>query len=300
MDQNNSKSERDKLATAKLNNILKENQAKGLLISKFSSLINNISKIALASNKVEKESVIKSQQTYKRQLIEAIDSITPDKAFELLNGAKTTYERYIMDAKIQNQNFSVAASIIKDIIDPLIEEVKRKIETDILIQNSRISKATDVINYPAKSIIETVDGKSSEAKENDNSGERFEQIECDATKEQIIAFFNILVSERNKRNNESYMTNEDVNQMIRMNFKIFGESPVQKYYPINLDLDQKGMLAYFIFQFYDKYESNPNGHKMKYVRFLIRNFERFKNDDPINLNKNMCRSKKPTRDIIRN
>jgi hypothetical protein len=105
MEQNNSKSERDKLATAKLNNILKENQAKGLLISKFSSLINNISKIALASSKVEQESVMKSQQTYKRQLIEAIDSITPDKALELLNGAKTTYERYIMDAKIQRPEF---------------------------------------------------------------------------------------------------------------------------------------------------------------------------------------------------
>ncbi len=295
---NSSKTERDKLALAKLNASLKENQERVRWIAEFSGTVNKLTKMALESSKAERESAMKSQLTYKRQLIDAIDSIPLDQALELLNGAKTTYERYIIDAKIQRVNFSVAASILKDIIDPLLEEVKRKIETDILLQNSRRSKAADLKNDPAKPIIETEDAKPGSTKETGNSSATFQQIECDATKEQIIAFFNILAREKNKRNNEPYMSKEDVDLMIRMNFKIFGETPVQQYYSTNLYLDQKGMLAYFIFEFYHRYELNPNGNKMKYVNFLIRNFERFKNDDPKNLNKNMCVSKKPTRDII--
>ena len=122
----------------------------------------------------------------------------------------------------------------------------------------------------------------------------FRQIECDATKEQISFFFSNLATENNPTNDQPYMKQNDIDELIEKNFLIFGKDPTGKYFDINLTHRQKGKLKCFILEFYEKYEAGRIGTKMKYVNFLRWNFELFKNDNPHTLNGNMNTSKKPS------
>ena len=103
----------------------------------------------------------------------------------------------------------------------------------------------------------------------------------------------ILAAEKNNINNEPYMTKQDVEELVHKNFSIFQSQPNGKYFTINLKYNQKIRLKYFMQQFYQKFERKPQGNKMKYVNFLIHNFDLFKDDKPNTLYKNMGSKKIP-------
>jgi len=128
--------------------------------------------------------------------------------------------------------------------------------------------------------------------------EGFEQITNQATQEQISDYFMILSKEKNRLNKRPYMEKGDIEELIKKNFAIFECQPNGIYFNINLTTQQKGVLRYFLYQFYQKYELNFIGTKMKYVNFLIHNFELFKNDNPASLNSNMSETKKPNVDSV--
>lgn len=94
------------------------------------------------------------------------------------------------------------------------------------------------------------------------------------------------------------MEEKDIDELIKNNFTVFGCTPTSKYFSINLTKQQKGILRYFLYQFYQKYESSFIGTKMKYVNFLISNFEIFKHDNAHILNSNMSETKKPNIESI--
>lgn len=123
----------------------------------------------------------------------------------------------------------------------------------------------------------------------------FFQIKCDAKIDYIERFFFILSKAKNPINHEPFMEENHVKELLEKNFEIFGKISTGKYFPINLTKNQKVILRYFMFQFYQKAEINFTGTKYKYANFLIHNFEIFKDDKLKTLVRNMCESKKPTK-----
>ena len=121
--------------------------------------------------------------------------------------------------------------------------------------------------------------------------EGFSQIDCSATKEEILAFFLILTKEKNNRNNEPFMISEDVTDLVENNFKVFGESSTGRVFDINLLYRQKKSFTTFVYQFYDKYAALDGYKKMDYSNFLIWNFTNYKDDKRSSLESNMTPSK---------
>lgn len=119
----------------------------------------------------------------------------------------------------------------------------------------------------------------------------FEQIDCSASKKEILDFFMILAKEKNKSNGKSYMKKEDVLEFVKKNFSVFKTDATHMYFPLNLET--KATLVYFIYEFYRKYDYSEKNSKMKYVKLLINNFLLFKTEVPKTLLSNMSESKKP-------
>ena len=123
----------------------------------------------------------------------------------------------------------------------------------------------------------------------------FAKIDCLASKEIIESFFSILALEINPLLGKSYMNQEDVNELVRNNFSVFDEVPTGKYFTLNIINEQKVVIRTFVYEFFIKYALQGKGQKMKYVDFLIWNFDKFKTDNRDSLNGNMNASKKPTK-----
>jgi hypothetical protein len=126
----------------------------------------------------------------------------------------------------------------------------------------------------------------------------FKQITNQATQKQIRDYFMILSKEINRLNLKPYMEEDKIEELIKKNFAVFECQPNGIYFDINLTKKQKGVLRYFLYQFYQKYERNFIATKMRYVNFLIHNFELFKNDNPVSLNSNMSETKQPNADSV--
>ena len=123
----------------------------------------------------------------------------------------------------------------------------------------------------------------------------FSQIDCSATKEEILSFFLILTKEKNNRNNEPFMISEDVTELVENNFKVFGESSTGRVFDINLLYRQKSTFTTFVYRFYEKYAAFDGYKKKDYANFLIWNFTNYKNDKRSSLESNMTPSKAPKR-----
>jgi hypothetical protein len=229
----------------------------------------------------------KWQTDYFTWLIEYINQLDVKSGLLYLKKEKSKYEQKIIKANIDRDGYArkTFENVINITLKPLIniwEEKDQNPEQQILIND----KPTLSIQ-PAHSEL-TINEVAEIVVSNEC------QIVCAASKEQIRDYFYILTKEKNPSNGKPYMLQEDVDRMIRTNFSVYGEASADDYFDINLSTRQKGVLRYFVYQFYLKYEFDQIGTKYKYVNFLIRNFKLFKEDDPAILNGNMNSSKKPS------
>jgi len=123
--------------------------------------------------------------------------------------------------------------------------------------------------------------------------EGFAQIECNATKEQIMHYFMSLANEKNDSFNKCYMAKRDVEEFVKKNFAIFKCLPTGKYFPINLTISQKGRLRRFVSEFNLEFGLKTVSQNRNYALLLIHNFEIFKDDKLDSLVNNMQLKKGP-------
>jgi hypothetical protein len=176
---------------------------------------------------------------------------------------------------------------IDETIDPLLKywkEIASEIKDEI--QSSKEIKNEEVIVKEA----EIVSDPSSNLQINPSSLVNFVQIDCSASKIEILAFWMILAKEKNSKG-LFYMKKDDVIDLVNNVFSVFNKPGVAKFYPINLPV--KATLTYFIYCFYEKFDHKESYSKVKYVEFLINCFESFKDDNLETLSSNMSASKKP-------
>ena len=119
----------------------------------------------------------------------------------------------------------------------------------------------------------------------------FVQIDCSASKIEILAFWMILAKEKNSKG-VFYMKKDDVIELVNNVFSVFNKPGVAKFYPINLPA--KATLTYFIYCFYKKFDYGESYNKVKYVNLLISCFELYKGENPETLSSNMSEFKKST------
>ena len=187
-------------------------------------------------------------------------------------------------------------------IEPLISRYKEWIELEKVYGISdggkvRESPLKEVANGKAE-LIRIEEEKKPVAQNNTELfplPKDFAKIDCLASKEIIESFFSILALEINPLLGKSYMNQEDVNELVRNNFSVFDEVPTGKYFTLNIINEQKVVIRTFVYEFFIKYALQGKGQKMKYVDFLIWNFDKFKTDNRDSLNGNMNASKKPTK-----
>lgn len=123
----------------------------------------------------------------------------------------------------------------------------------------------------------------------------FKQIECTATKEEILDFFMILAKVENNTLTKCYMKESDVMEFVKKNFAVFEIVPTGKYFPINLTTAQKGRLRCFFTEFYNQYGSKTVIETRNYALLLVHNFEIFKDDNLASLINNMQLKKGPVK-----
>jgi hypothetical protein len=176
---------------------------------------------------------------------------------------------------------------IDETIIPLLEFWIQKLEVEEFAQTN----SKNEVNKVATVEIELSASQESNSYITTKPSDVFQQIDCNASKKVILAYFLILSKEKNSKG-EFYMKKEDVVELVNNMFSVFNKPGIQKYYPINLP--KKATLTHFLYCFYEKFDFFESHNKIKYVHFLINCFEVFKNDKPDMLSSNMSQSKKPT------
>jgi hypothetical protein len=114
-----------------------------------------------------------------------------------------------------------------------------------------------------------------------------EQINCNASEEQILDFF-MLLDKPLYPEGDVLMEKSSIEEFCKNNFTNFNSEPKKKYF--NINIKNKRTLVYFIYQFY--YHFDKRGSKLKYAMLLINNFEAFKNDNPNNIITNFSKAPK--------
>ena len=228
-------------------------------------------------------------------------------ALSFLRESKDKCEDKITRAKIERDGISERfyEKVIIQYINPLIERYKDFIAFEKeygIIVGKKNGQLGVIEATKEKAELIRIEEEKEPVVQNESDRlplpEGFKKIKCYASKEQIIAYFSILSQELNPSNNKPYMCQNDVDELVRNNFVVFKDNPTGKIFELNLSKRQKGVLRYFVYQFFLKYEMDQISNKMKYVHFLIWNFTLFNDDNPANLNKNMNSSNKPSPDKI--
>lgn len=120
------------------------------------------------------------------------------------------------------------------------------------------------------------------------------QIECSASKKEILFFFMALAREKNDSLNMYYMEESDVEKFVKNTFSNFKCNPIKnKYFPINLRTSQKGRLRFLMAEFCNRYGSKSPNEIKKYAAVLKHSFEIFKDDNLQSLINNMQIKKGP-------
>lgn len=177
--------------------------------------------------------------------------------------------------------------------------VKRFIENEFAAQRESVSDAETKVSLETKKTIETIQLSIAEKIVPEiieivsELPPAFKQIECSATKEEILDFFMILAKEKNNNLTKYYMKESDVEEFVKKNFAIFESAPTGKYFPINLTTTQKGRLRCFVTEFYIEYGSKTVIETRNYALLLVHNFEIFKDDNLASLINNMQLKKGP-------
>lgn len=213
----------------------------------------------------------------------------------------------IIDANIRGDGFDKKyfQKIVDDIIIPLVQQFESLLEFKKKLPPTK--QITIVSNNTEPKILKNKQHLETVSTSNENVVEKtipesiepiselptgFKQIECDATKPEILSYFMILAKEKNNLNEKVYMSEKDVEEFVKKNFAIFNSTTIGIYFSLNLFEKQKVRLRDFIYQFYSKYDKSSTD-KRKYVMLLINNFKLFKLDKPDTLSSNMGETKIP-------
>lgn len=268
------------------------------LFDSFSSVLYRFIKNSEELNEKAKQSNI----NYFNELNSYLDTCRSSKnALNYLYSEKRKYQSKLIQANIKKDGYDrkCIENTITIILLPLILHWEKQLELENKLSHSKMTSQNLAPQSPDKNNSETILINEKEKLsdlihlEVSKTPIGFKQIDCGATKEQIERYFSILALATNRSNGNSYLSQSEVDELIRNNFSIFGCIPTGKYFDINLNKRQKATLRYFVFQFYQKFETRFIGTKMQYVNFLRWNFDLFKNDKPDILNSNMNESKKP-------
>lgn len=121
-------------------------------------------------------------------------------------------------------------------------------------------------------------------KENDKvKQEDDDRIRCDTLSTEEIAEYFMKLNQKN-RNNEVILEIEDIEHLLRSNFKGF-DMHGRKLLKPNTN---KQVLMKFIYKFYLKIDtSDYKGRQLEYCKFLVNNFDAFKDDQPEVISKKM-------------
>jgi hypothetical protein len=224
---------------------------------------------------------------YSKQINEGIQKLmNPQKICKFLEANKEN----CINNKILALNGAKAKMYqraIDETIIPLLDFWMKKLAAEEVVETNSKNEVIKQVTVE----IELSTSQESNSYITTKPSDVFQQIDCNASKKVILAYFLILAKEKNSKG-EYYMKKEDVVELVNNLFSVFGKSGSQKYYPINLP--KKATLIYFMHCFYLKFDNLESQNKMKYVQFLINCFEEFKNDNPDILSSNMSQSKKPT------
>lgn len=215
---------------------------------------------------------------------------------EFLLGEKRKVNAKIIDSKIRKDGYDTAyyEYMLNNILEPLLKHWQDELDFQKNNPPLKQKEITPIIDTTPKQTEKTSNQES--IKTIPGLPDGFSQIECNATKEEILHYFMILTKERNFSNQEFFMTEEHVIEFVHKNFSVFNSKPSGKYFPINLGGKQKAILRHFIYRFYSKYDQVNS--KEKYAKLLKHNFELFKEDDLVNTMSNMSESKKPIKGTI--
>ncbi len=276
------------------------------LYSEIGTGLNIIFKEFVKYGKIVEETTKKNLQGYfDRIQIKILELKDPAEICRLLIKEKGTYQAKIIEAKINKEGYlgKDYQAAIEQIIDPLLKHYESELEFEKKLP-------------PSKTIINKLNSENQKTTENKNLAHinktnlvpavengitksegmppsNYEQISCDGSEQEILDFFMLLTTTKNKLNDECYMKAEDVKEFVKKNFSAFKTSSAKKYFDINLLPRQKNILIYFIYLFTVKYNRKLGVPKLKYAMLLINNFELFKGDNPETLTSNMSESKKP-------
>lgn len=114
-----------------------------------------------------------------------------------------------------------------------------------------------------------------------------DRIDIKLSFDEIKKYF--IALNRIDKNRTHYMSEEDVEYLIKSNFKV-GEKIARKHFKVDLPLN---VLMKFIYEFYLKVDTQKySGKQKEYCGFLINNFEGFRNHD-INILSGKLSSAKP-------
>ena len=236
-------------------------------------------------SRVTKEERKNKLRKISNDLKKDLDSKTNSECLNHLFELKRVYIDIITQSKIDDDKIKqlFLQEVIADIIEPKINLYRELIQSNSTIEglnNSfKVKKEQKASSLKNLRTYKLPDG--------------FCQISCSASKEEILNYFMILTKEKNSRNNESYMSEEDVLELVENNFKVFNKSSTGRVFEINIGHRQKSILTYFVYQFYYKYAAIEGYSKKDYVNFLLWSFINYKSDNPKSLASNMTGSNIP-------
>lgn len=123
--------------------------------------------------------------------------------------------------------------------------------------------------------------------------EGFTQFTYSASVKQEHLFndFQLLNNTINPVTHKPFMEIGKIKALLKKNFQVFKSKPIDDYFELSLEEDQKYIMRNFMYQIYKKYKRFGSNKKTDYASFLINNFELFLNAKPKTLSKNMRKEK---------
>lgn len=285
----NKKTQKELLIQKQFQSLLKSHSERMARTEEFVKSFQKSISGVLEISREERENDKQKLLTYLEASTKKLEDSTLQEGLIFLQTEKKGFEVKIIKANISKDGYAKKfyQVVINEILNPLIS-----MQNEIVLQEKEISTLTLIEDNHTDTDVQKSKNKVLE-KPDKKLPEGFRQIECDASKSEILEYFNILSKEINRTYNEPYMTTEDITFLVEKNFKIFGKEPYGGYVKINLGKQQKIRLKYFMFQFYEKYAAVRSRPKKDYANFLIWNFELFQFEKPEILVTNMGETKGP-------
>ena len=240
-----------------LNQKVSENRA--AVYSEIGRSVNNIVKAFVKYGKEVQQATTEYLQKYFDWIKTHIADLNdPVEVCQFLIKEKGRLNGKVIEAKINKNGYLEKdyQTTIDQIIFPLLKhyewelEFEKKHPTEKTIVYKPYFPKQKTLEIPTASEIIKTNEKPVDEKNISKITENifplpdgFKQIECEATKEEILHYFMILTKEKNYLNDEFYMNEKDVDEFVKNNFSVFQCTPTGKCFSVNLFPKQKKTLT---------------------------------------------------------